>query len=161
MHPIEREKRARQNEMCIWNKLQSFTYRGVNSTSSNILQHLYKELWKPYEVYSTLNFKCRIEQSYSPPQVFLGKGVLEICSKFAGEYPCWAVILIKLLCYFIEITLRHGCSPVNVPHIPRTSFYRNTYRGLLLVKIYFCSVWVHTCRNEFVRALESKKLRFS
>ena len=24
----------------------------------------------------------------SPPEVFLGKGVLKICSKFTGEHPC-------------------------------------------------------------------------
>ena len=42
--------------------------------------------------------------------MFLGKGVLEICSKFTGEYPCQSVISIKLLRNFIKITLRHGCS---------------------------------------------------
>ena len=33
---------------------------------------------------------------------------------------------------FIEITLRYGCSPVNMLHIFRTSFPKNTSRGLLL-----------------------------
>ena len=33
---------------------------------------------------------------------------------------------------FIEITLRHGCSPVNVLHIFRTPFPRNTSEWLLL-----------------------------
>ena len=33
---------------------------------------------------------------------------------------------------FIEITLQHGCSPVNLLHIFRTHFYKNTYEGLLL-----------------------------
>ena len=46
-------------------------------------------------------------------EVFLGKGFLKICSKFTGEHPCRSVISIKLLCNFIEITLRHGCSLVN------------------------------------------------
>ena len=32
----------------------------------------------------------------SPPDVFLGKGVLEICSQFTGEYPCRNAISIKL-----------------------------------------------------------------
>ena len=32
----------------------------------------------------------------SPPEVFLGKGVLKICSKFTGEHPCRTVISIKL-----------------------------------------------------------------
>ena len=50
----------------------------------------------------------------SPPEVFLGKDVLKIFSKFTGEQPCQSVISIKLLCNFIEIILRHGCSPVNL-----------------------------------------------
>ena len=37
-------------------------------------------------------------------------------------------------CHF-EITLRHGCSPVNLAHIFRTSFPRNTSGWLLLFKI--------------------------
>ena len=38
----------------------------------------------------------------------------------------------KSLCNFIEIKLRHGCSPVNLLHIFRTPFIKNTYGGLLL-----------------------------
>ena len=33
---------------------------------------------------------------------------------------------------FIEIPLRHGCSPVNLLHIFRTPFRKNTAGGLLL-----------------------------
>ena len=47
----------------------------------------------------------------SRPEVFLGKGVLKICSRFKGEHPCRIVISIKLQGNFIEITLRHWCSP--------------------------------------------------
>ena len=36
---------------------------------------------------------------------------------------------------FVEITLWHGCSPVNLVHIFRTPFYKNTYEGLLLLFI--------------------------
>ena len=32
----------------------------------------------------------------------------------------------------VEITLRYGCSPVNLLHIFRTTFPKNTSRGLLL-----------------------------
>ena len=35
---------------------------------------------------------------------------------------------------FIEIALWHGRSPVNLFHIFRTPFYRNTSKGLLLLK---------------------------
>ena len=69
----------------------------------------------------------------SHPEVFLTKGVLKIRRKFTGERPCRSTILIKLLCNFIEITLRHGCSPVNLLHIFRTPFPRNSSGWLLLV----------------------------
>ena len=46
--------------------------------------------------------------------------------------PCRGVISIKLQNSFIEITLRHGCSPVNLLHIFRTPFLRNTSGWLLL-----------------------------
>ena len=47
----------------------------------------------------------------APPEVFLGKSVLKICTKFTGEHPMRSVVSIKLLCSFIEITVRHGCFP--------------------------------------------------
>ena len=34
--------------------------------------------------------------------------------------------------HFIEITLSHGCSPVNLQHIFRALFRRNTFGWLLL-----------------------------
>ena len=78
----------------------------------------------------------------SHPNVLLLKSVLKIRSKFTGEHPCQSVISIKLLCNFIEITLLHGCSPVNLLHIFRTPFLRNTF-GWLLLDI--CSTWFVTC----------------
>ena len=79
---------------------------------------------------------------FNKVEVFLGKGGLKICSKFTGEHPCRSVISIKLLCNFIEITLRHGCSPVNLLHIFRTPFPKNTSGRLLLY---------HCCKiSEFV-----------
>ena len=68
----------------------------------------------------------------SRPDVFLGKGVLKICSKFTGEHPCRSEISIKLQSNFIDITFWHGCSPDNLLHILRTSFPRNTSGWLLL-----------------------------
>ena len=66
----------------------------------------------------------------SHSEVFLGKSVLKMCSKFTGEHPCKSMISIK--CNFIEIALRHGCSPLNLRHIFRTPFSRNTSGWLLL-----------------------------
>ena len=68
----------------------------------------------------------------SRPEVFLGKGVLKIYSKFTGEHTCRNVISIKLPGNFFEIALRHGCSPLNLLHIFRTLFLKTTSGGLLL-----------------------------
>ena len=64
-------------------------------------------------------------------EVLLGKGVLKICSKFTVEQPCRKVVSIKLQNSFIEITLWHGCSSVNLVHIFRTPFLKNTFGRLL------------------------------
>ena len=70
--------------------------------------------------------------SSSHPEVFLGKAVLKICSKFTGEHPRRSVISIKLPSSFIEITLRHRCSPVNLLHVFRKPLVKNTSGRLLL-----------------------------
>ena len=51
------------------------------------------------------------------------------------NHPCRGVVSIKLLCDFIEITLRRGCSSVNLLHIFRAPFFKNTYGRLLPVPI--------------------------
>ena len=68
----------------------------------------------------------------------LSKGVLKKeCSKnmqqCTGENPCRRVISIKLQSIFNETTLRHECFPVNLLHIFRTPFYKNSYWELLLI----------------------------
>ena len=73
----------------------------------------------------------------NPSVVFLRKGVLKICSKFTGEYPCRSAISIELQSNFIEITLRHGYSAVKLLHIFRTPFPRNTSGWLLLARASF------------------------
>ena len=46
-----------------------------------------------------ISFKCK----NSHAEVFLGKGVLKICSKFAGEHPCRSAISVKLQSNFLQI----------------------------------------------------------
>ena len=58
----------------------------------------------------------------SPSEVFLGKGVLKTFRKFTGEHPCQSVMSIKL----------HRCSPVNLLHILRANFPKNTSEWQLL-----------------------------
>ena len=73
----------------------------------------------------------------SPSEVFLGKGVLKIYSRLTGEHSCRSVISIKLQRKFIEIILRHGCSPVNLLFIFRTLFPKNISGRLLLLCVNF------------------------
>ena len=111
-----------QNSDTIWFKIRIFVirsgcfmkFKGVKMIVSNIHKQ------------DGIDFKS------SHLEVFFGKGVLKICSKFTGEHPCRSVISIKLLCNFIEITLWHGCSPVNLLHIFRTLYLKSTSGRLFL-----------------------------
>ena len=69
-----------------------------------------------------------------PPKVFLEKSVLKMCSKITVGHPCQSVISTKLR-NFIEITLQHGCPPVNLLHIFGIPFRNNT-SGRLLLSLY-------------------------
>ena len=88
-------------------------------------------------VFTLWEIDCRNCRS-SHPEVFLRKGFLKICSKFTGEDPCPSAISIKLICKFIEITLRRGYSPVNLLHIFRKPFLKNTSGWLLLKLVNMC-----------------------
>ena len=73
------------------------------------------------------------------PEVFLRKGVHPLRTPMpkcdfnkVAEHRCLSVISIKLQSNFIENTLRHGCSPVNLLDIFRTSFPTNISGWLLL-----------------------------
>ena len=86
----------------------------------------------PHRLYrGSLTLKL-VNHRSSHPEVFLRKDVMKINSKFTGKHPCRSVISIKFLCNFIDIALRHGCSPVNLLHIVRTPFPRNTSGWLFL-----------------------------
>ena len=58
-----------------------------------------------------LSYINQNETEFSPrtshPEVFLEKGVLKICSKYTGEYPCRSVILINLLHIFRTLFLKN------------------------------------------------------
>ena len=78
----------------------------------------------------------------SHPEVFQGKHVLKICSKFTGEHPYRSAISIKLL--------QHGRSPVNFLHVFRTAFLKNTSAPLFLVYIRLnLTCFVHTSNKRF------------
>ena len=72
----------------------------------------------------------------SPLLVFSVKCVLKIYRKLTGEHPYQSEISKNFLCNFAEITLRHGCFPVNLLHILRTPFPKNTYGGVFLEELF-------------------------
>ena len=68
-----------------------------------IIDHFHNCFYEEYilalrERHMTLeNLRMRgISRPRSHAEVFLRKGVLKICSKFAGEHPCRSVISIKM-----------------------------------------------------------------
>ena len=72
--------------------------------------------------------------------------IKKICSKITGEHTCWSVISIKLFCTCV-------CSPVNLQHIFRTSFYENPSGWLLLNEISIISIdtnWIYICKHIYI-----------
>ena len=80
----------------------------------------------------------------SNPEVFLEDVILKICSRPTREHPCQSFILIKLQGNVFDITLRHGCSPVNLLHIFRTAFTKNTSGWLLQCWVCKYGGWCQT-----------------
>ena len=66
-------------------------------TCSKATKHVIKIflLWSKSYFLPLFKINLSIHRS-SPPEVFLGKGVLKICSKFTGEKTCRSAISIKL-----------------------------------------------------------------
>ena len=119
--------------------LEKLVYRNVGSTLFGVDLGSSSKCGQLLPVLRVFLWKMFIEITRfrrSHPDVFLRKGFLKTCSKITREHPCRGVISIKLLCNFIEIALRHWCSPVNLLHIFRTPFPKNT-SGWLLLKINF------------------------
>ena len=122
--------------LCIKNFFITFETYSASVTSK----------WSPNKLVMLQQQRCietTVTSSHS--EVFLGKGVLKICSKFTGEHPCRSMISIKLLWNFIEIAFRHWCSLVNLLDIFRTPFLKNT------------SVWLLLNSDKKVVKLSSKK----
>ena len=73
-----------------------------------------------------LIFYCKYIYIYI--YIYIYRGVLKTCRRFTGQHPCRSAISIKLQ----SITLPHGFCPVNLLHIFRTRFSKNTFGRLLL-----------------------------
>ena len=61
----------------------------------------YSALYFPIFELDTRQYKPDKVSRSSSPEVFLGKDVMNICSKFTGEHPCRTAISIKLQSNFI------------------------------------------------------------
>ena len=105
-------------------------------------------------------FICRSGHS----KVFLGKGVLKICSKFRGEHPYWSGISIKLKHLYWNHTLA-WCSPVELLHIFRTPFLQKTSGRLFLYMVDIQSIHssyqrFRICKLIFIVSYTRSKLLF-
>ena len=136
--------------VCILLSVHTLQTHHVYSTSKWRGNERYVSTWNVCRVLHFLSCWCNFSMQESScfhliksshAEVFLEKGVLKICSKFTGEHPYRNLISIKLLCNFIEINLRHGCSPANLRHIFRTPFTNNTSGRLLLFDAYVLFGW--------------------
>ena len=118
---------------CMYTKLLGSTGESIISQSQRRLANIEVYIKRTYHIHD----KC---SHFIPPgntrwalvfpssqRLSSWKGILKIFCKFT-EHPCQSAISIKLLCKFIEITLRHRWS-VNLLHIFTTPFRKNTFGG--------------------------------
>ena len=75
-----------------------------------------------------------ISHQKQPSRCVLMKGVQKICGKFTGEHPRQSMIFNKVA--------KHGCSPVNLLHIFRKPFPKNTSGRLLLSHFFVSEIWL-------------------
>ena len=70
------------------------------------------------------------------------RGVLKICSRITGEHPWRSVILTELQSSFMEITLRHWCSPVNLLQVAEHLFLRTPLDGCFCFSDNWKFIWL-------------------
>ena len=109
--------------------------------------------WKPLPMFWAWLQMCMWSNR---PEIFFGKGVLKICNKVTGEQPCQSVILIKLLSKFIEITLWHGCSLVNLLHDFRTTFWRTPLGDYCCGCVNKTNLHATNCSSRFLKDSKEK-----
>ena len=102
-------------------------------------------------IYFVLPIQFVLTLAFEKQPSSLGKGVLKIFSKFTRKHLWRRAISVK---FQIEITFRHECSPVNLLHISRTPFPKNTPEWLLLA---FDSAVLHENNALSYRVLRTKK----
>ena len=83
----------------------------------------------------------------SPPEVFLGKDVLQICRNLHDQ----SAISVKLLCNFIETTPQHGCSSVNSLIFSEHLLLRTPLKGCF----WFSYLIIYPLSNPLLEILKS------
>ena len=129
-----------QNEYCSYNIFPFWTNFSITIYLIPLIGKFHvklSRLWYHFIIFifSPYVSMCRDKYRSSHPEMFFGKDVLKICSKFTGEHTCRSVIPIKLQSSFIEITLWHWCSVVYLLDFFRTSFSKKTSAFLLLLHL--------------------------
>ena len=109
-----------------------FCFSDSGNLKPSLRVKLFKVFQRWYSSTSEIDVKISFTDRSSRPEVFIRKGVLKLCRKFTGEHPYQSVISIQLLYNFIEIALRHRCSPVNLLHNFRTPCPKNSSWWVLL-----------------------------
>ena len=94
---------------------QSFGVKTSRSTAVDLQAVLVKTQWLMFSC------QCSLFRS-SPPEVFLQKGVLKICTKFAEWHPWRSVISIMLQSNFFKITLQQKKTYERLLLFPLKSF---------------------------------------
>ena len=105
--------------------LTSEVYGLDSKTSIHIVYHILY-----YIIYRKV--KTNLEENNNLRSNHPEKGALKICKRCSENMQQIYRRIPMLKSHFIEITVRHGCSPVNLLHIFRTPFSKNTSGRLLL-----------------------------
>ena len=99
-------------------------------------RHFRSKIWP----WLWFNLEIRTHNCCVNTYIFFADDLQMVYIRPLQKQPCRGVLSKKtracpnyLLCNFIKIKLRHGCSPVNWLHIFRAPFPRNTSRRLLLL----------------------------
>ena len=134
------------------NYANSFFFKGAVLCLLQILRHILHETGvNMYKViFIPRQFTCKSNTAVENPSYFrtitdlhhLYFAWTSFSLKISGNTPfLWHLLSSskkenwyenQKICNFIEITLRHGCSPVNLLYIRRTTFPKNISGGLLL-----------------------------
>ena len=96
----------------------------------------------------------KYSEQKQPSRGVLRKRYSENMQQIYRTTTCRSVISIQLLCNFIEIKLRHVCSPINLLHIFRTPFLMNTSGRPLLSEA--VSYSHNVCSEKFYKFPEEK-----